>query len=185
MLITHIPPGIDVFATLDGPGAPVPLLSDVGQTALLSALEGGRVPALVFGHLHMSTYRISPNTPMLGVPSISPEFGNNPAFLVAKVGSAGGIADYTAHALDLGRERPKWRREYSFRDAYGLAPFDVASLTQLQAMLASDAELRAAYEHFYVSGGQHPITEAQYPTYACGSVALAVDAFEACIAGSG
>jgi sphingomyelin phosphodiesterase acid-like 3 len=181
LVITHEPPGIDVFATLDGSGAPVPLLTDTGQEALLGALDGGRVPALVFGHLHMSTYRVGRETPMLGVPSISPEFGNNPAFLTATVGRRGEIADYTAHALDLRRPRSRWRREYIFRDFYGLPAFDAASLTRLHALLAGDARLRRAYRHFYVSRGRYPITESQYPAYACGSIALDVKVFEACV----
>lgn len=182
LVLTHVPPGVDVFATLDGSGPPVPLLTDPGQAAFLDALDRGRVPALVFGHLHMSTYRVGRETPMLGVPSISPQFGNNPAFLTATVRRNGEIADFIAYARDLGRKRSRWRREYRFRDTYGLPAFDVASLTRLQALLASDAELRRAYEHFYVSGGMDPITEAQYPVYACGSIALEVEEFAACVA---
>jgi hypothetical protein len=181
LLITHIPPGIDAYATLEGSGPPVPLLTGQGQAALLGALRGPDVPALVLGHLHMSTYRIGSGTPMLGVPSISPIFGNNPAFLTARVGREGEIVDFTAHALDLGRSGAGWRREYDFRDAYGLPAFDLASLIRLQARLADDRAMRRAYEHRYVSGGKYPITEAQYPAYACGSIALEVKAFEACV----
>jgi hypothetical protein len=181
LVITHVPPGIDSFATLEGPGPPVPLLTGQGQAALLGALREASVPALVFGHLHMSTYRIGSGTPMLGVPSISPIFGNDPAFLTARISRDGVITDYTAHALDLGHPHPRWRREYSFDQAYGLPAFDVASLTRLQARLATDTAMRRAYEHRYVSGGKYAITEAQYPAYACGSVALEVKAFEACL----
>jgi hypothetical protein len=185
LLVTHVPPGVDAYATLSGAGAPVPLLTGVGQSALLGALDGGRVPALVFGHLHMSTYRIGRRAPMLGVPSISPEFGNNPAFLLASVGPDGEIADFTAHAVDLGGRRPRWRREYRFGDLYGLPAFDVASLTRLQTLLAHDARLRRDYRRFYVSGGKYAITDAQYPAYACGSTALGVAAFAACVADDG
>lgn len=181
LVITHVPPGIDSFATLEGSGPPVPLLTDQGQAALLGALREARVPALLFGHLHMSTYRIGSGTPMLGVPSISPIFGNDPAFLTARVTRKGVIADYTAHALDLGHPHPRWRPEYSFDHAYDLPAFDLASLTRLQARLATDTTMRRAYEHRYVSGGKYAITEAQYPAYACGSVALEVKAFEACL----
>jgi hypothetical protein len=181
-ITTHIPPGIDVFATLDGDGTPIPLLSAGGQAALFQALDTGRVAELVFGHLHMSTYRVGHGTPMLGVPSISPYFGNNPAFLTATVRPDGIIGDYTAYALDLARRGATFAREYDFGDTYGLPAFDVASLQRLGPLLASDAGLRSAYEHFYVSGGQDPISEAQYPAYACGTTAFAPDAFGACLA---
>ncbi|HYC80846.1 MAG TPA: hypothetical protein VEB65_03610 [Solirubrobacterales bacterium] len=180
LVITHEPPGVDVFATLEGSGPPVPLLTDQGQAALLGALRGADVPALVFGHLHMGTYRLGRGTPMLGVPSISPLFGNNPAFLTVRVRSDGGIADYTAHALHLGDAHPRWQTKYSFASAYGLAAFDVPALRTLQIRLAKDPLLRRGYEQRYVSGGKYPITEAQYPAYACGAVALEVSAFEAC-----
>ena len=42
-LATHIPTGIDAYATLNGSGAPVRLLSAGGQAALSSALDTGRV----------------------------------------------------------------------------------------------------------------------------------------------
>lgn len=181
LVVTHVPPGIDPFATLEEKGPPVPLLTGQGQAALLGALQEADVPALLFGHLHMSTYRIGSGTPMLGVPSISPIFGNNPAFLTARVGRDGSIADFTAHALDLGRPHPQWRREYSFDHAYGLGVFDLGSLTRLQTLLATDTTMRHAYEHRYVSGGKYAITEAEYPAYACGAIALEAKAFEACV----
>jgi sphingomyelin phosphodiesterase acid-like 3 len=181
LVITHVPPGIDPFATLEGSGPPVPLLTGEGQAAMLGALQRADVPALLFGHLHMSTYRIGSGTPMLGVPSISPIFGNDPAFLTARVGRHGGIADYTAHALDLGDPHPRWHREYSFDKAYGLPAFDLDSLNRLQGHLSTDTAMRHAYEHRYVSGGKYAITEAEYPAYACASIALEAKAFESCL----
>jgi hypothetical protein len=180
-LATHIPPGIDVYATLSGSGAPVPLLSAGGQAAIVQALDTARVSELLFGHLHMSTYRLGHGTPMLGIPSISPIFGNNPAFLVATVGRRGIIADYTAYALDLARPGATFAREYDFGDTYGLPAFDLASLQRLGPLLASDGGLRSAYEHHYVSGGKYAITEAQYPAYACGTTALDAATFSACL----
>jgi hypothetical protein len=181
-LTTHIPPGIDVYATLSGSGPPVTLLSTGGQAAMVGALDTGRVSELVFGHLHMSTYRLGHGTPMLGVPSISPLFGNDPAFLVATVGRRGIIGDYTAYALDLARPGATFAREYGFGDTYGLPAFDLASLQRLGPLLAADARLRSAYEHDYVSGGEYAISEAQYPAYACGTTALDPATFSACLA---
>jgi len=180
-LVTHIPPGIDVYATLQGSGAPVPLLTPVGESAIEHAVGGGRVPAVVFGHLHMSTYRVHGTTPMLGLPSISPVFDNNPAFTTARVRRDGTIADFTVHALNLGEAAPAWRREYRFRDAYDLPAFDAASLRTLTQRLATDAGMRHAYERRYVSGGKDAITDAQYPAYACGAIALDPAAFTACL----
>lgn len=180
-LTTHIPPGIDVYATLSGSGTPVALLSDGGQAAMFGALDTGRVSQLLFGHLHMNTYRLGHGTPMLGVPSISPLFENDPAFLVASVGARGVIADYTAYALDLARPGAAFAREYGFRDTYGLPAFDLTSLQRLGPLLADDAELRSAYEHYYVSGGEGAITDAQYPAYACGTTTFDAVAFDACL----
>jgi hypothetical protein len=181
LILTHVPPGIDVYATLQGSGAPVPLLTSQGQKALLDALDAGHVAALVFGHLHMSTYRVDRGAPMLGMPSISPIDGNNPAFLTATIDRDGEITDYTAHVLGLRRAPPRWWREYSFDKAYGLPAFDAASLRRLGTLLVDNAKLRRAYEHFYVSDGKYPITPAQYPAYACGTTALQIRTFTACV----
>ncbi|MBX5442734.1 MAG: hypothetical protein IRZ32_14560, partial [Solirubrobacteraceae bacterium] len=115
----------------------MPLLTETGQAALLDAAAASRIPALVFGHLHMSTYRVHGDTPMLGLPSISPVFGNDPAFATARVRRDGTIADVAVHALDLGAAAPAWRREYRFREAYGLPAFDAAALRTLTRRLAT------------------------------------------------
>jgi sphingomyelin phosphodiesterase acid-like 3 len=180
LIVTHIPPGVDAYATLQAGGPPVALLTQAGQNALLGAL-GPRVPAVVFGHLHMSTFGVSGQTPLLGVPSVSPIFGNDPAFYTATVTRAG-IADFTAHALDLGARSPKWRREYGFRDTYGLPAFTASALDTLHDKLANDAGLRAAYERYYASGGEGQITEAQYPSYACATIALGLPEYSGCLA---
>jgi hypothetical protein len=73
-----------------------------------------------------------------------------------------------------------WQREYDFRDTYGLAAFDAHSLKRLQGLLRDDARLRSAYERYYVSGGEHAITDADYPAYACGAIAMEVPSFAVC-----
>ncbi|MDO8185452.1 metallophosphoesterase [Conexibacter sp. JD483] len=182
-LATHIPPGVDAHTSAKHPDDPQPLLHAGHQATLLDVLDDDRFPALVFGHLHMSTYRIGDETPMLGVPSISPRDGNNPAFLTVAVGSDGTIADYDAYALDVTAAAPAWRHEYGFRDTYGAAAFDVPSLRALQRRLATDTRLRHDYERYYGSGGQPQISDGEYPAYACASSALTPAAFTACESG--
>jgi len=60
------------------------------------------------GHTHMDDFRIlwskakHPSGYIHISPSISPIFGNNPAFEVVSFDSAHGITDYTAYNLQLG-----------------------------------------------------------------------------------
>jgi sphingomyelin phosphodiesterase acid-like 3 len=184
-MATHVPPGIDVYASLNYQDQikVTPLLSAGGQASLMTALESRRFPLLAFGHLHMSTYRVGQKTPMLGIPSISPIFGNNPAFIVADVSPKGGVEDFTTYAMDLTQPDPSYTREYNWGDTYGLNAFDPGALRLLTAKLGRDADLRAAYSKLYDSGGKYPISAAQYPYYACGSTALDPTTFSACVAG--
>ena len=130
----------------------------------------------------MNTYRLGHGTPMLGVPSISPIFDNNPAFLVATVGPRGGIRDYTAYALNLAQPAARYTREYGFGDTYGLPAFNPASLNRLGPLLGlrrRAAQRLRALLRLRRPGRRSPTQ--QYPAYACATTALDVPAFTACL----
>ncbi|GIH17144.1 hypothetical protein Raf01_53160 [Rugosimonospora africana] len=182
-LVGHIPFGIDVFSTLSG-GSPVGLLDAGNQAQLLSVLRGKAWGLTVFGHLHMSTYRLAIGqrpAPAMVVPSISPYFSNNPAYYVLRVTPRQTVVDYTAHALNLHASSPVWSLEYSFDQTYGLSEFDATSLAQLQIELNQNTELRNDYIRFYNSGsGIGGITAATFRAYWCGAVALTAAEYSDC-----
>ncbi len=186
-LLMHIPPGIDVYAGLHS-SEPVTLFAPGFEAGLTGVLGSRPFAAAVAGHLHMSTWRLVPpgpstkGTPVLGVPSISPVFANNPAYLVLQVSpKTAGILDYTAFALDLSAGEGKWAPEYSFDDTYDVEAFNPAALAQIQGKLGDDPAMRAKWERYYTSGsGRGGIDESNYRAFLCGNVALTPSAFATC-----
>jgi sphingomyelin phosphodiesterase acid-like 3 len=186
-LLMHIPPGIDVYASTHS-AEPVPTFAAGFEEGLTGVLGTRSFAAGVAGHLHMSTWRLVPPgpstgaTPVLGVPSISPVFENNPAYLVLKVNPKNaGILDYTAYTLDLSAPEGGWTREYSFDGAYGVRGFDAAALRQVQGKLRDDQAMRAKWERYYNSGsGRGGIDETNYRDFLCGNVALAPAQYAVC-----
>jgi len=189
--ILHIPPGIDAYSSLRG-GKPVSFYRPELLTRMRSvhAADGAPLGLIVAGHLHNDGYRIVDATPLMLVPSISPNHANNPAFFVATINpAASAIADYRAYELDLAAAglhgtTAQWRYEYDFDDAYSLgsAGFSVASLETLQKEIAADETIRNAEADRYVSGALvQAITDRTWRAYWCANVFLEPNAYRACM----
>ena len=81
----------------------------------------------------------------LGVPSISPNQGNNPAFIVGNIAAtAPVIADTTTYILPLAT-MGMWGKLYSFNAEYGLSAYDVPNLLKLDTQIASEPAVRAQF----------------------------------------
>jgi hypothetical protein len=198
LVVTHIPPGVDVYASLsaktptltyaDGPNAAVP--------ALIAA-PAANVTTVIAGHFHTDGFRIvgatSPHpVPLLLVPSISPIFGNAPAFVDAQVDAASGVVlDATTTVLAglpaLGSPSSPaattWNVEYTYAQAYHLRALSAAGLAALQHELVEDPATRANFERWFVSGSPiATMTEVNWTAYWCADVALDVRAWQACLA---
>ena len=197
-VVTHIPPGIDVYASLQGK-TPTPTYAD-GPAAQVPALvdaPAANVTAFIAGHFHTDGFRIvgagsTHPVPLLLVPSISPIFGNAPAFFDARVDPASGtVVDATAYALSglpaLGQPDPStpttWSAEYTVSSAYHLVALDAKGVTALQHARADDADVRASFERWFVSGSPiASMTEANWPAYWCADADLTVSAWQTCLA---
>ncbi len=202
-VLTHIPPGIDVYSSL-GSHAPV-LTYSAAPAAQIPALADGAdtyVTTFIAGHLHTNAFRIasgggaSDAVPVLTIPSISPIFANDPAYLDATVStSSGTIVDYTAYALNgllphgmlASGGGPAWSLEYTFSRAYGeTGGVTAQSLADVQGKLATDAQLRAKFESWFVSGSPvRGMTESNWRAYWCSDARLTASAWAACAAVAG
>jgi hypothetical protein len=197
IVITHIPPGIDVYSSLQGK-TPVLTYADAPNTevpALIDAPAAG-VSLILTGHFHTDGFRIvgfgGPHpVPLLTVPSISPIFGNAPAFVDARVfPRTGTIVDATTYAMTglpaLSTGAPTtiaWNAEYSYRQAFHLPGLDANGLHALQDELVSEPTLRADFEKWFVSGSPvEQMTEVNWPAYWCADVDLTVTAWQTCLA---
>jgi len=188
--ILHIPPGIDAYSSLRS-GKPVGFYRPdlLARLRSVHAADGAPLGLIVAGHLHNDGFRIVDATPLMLVPSISPNHANNPAFFVATIDPAAGkITDYQAYDLDLaaaglrGSAAP-WRYESDFNAAYSLGSggFSVTSLEALQKAIASDDTVRSAEADRYVSGALvQAITDRTWRAYWCSNAFLEPDAYRVC-----
>lgn len=189
LLLMHIPPGIDEYASPKA-GQAVPFYNVKYTRRLLSifATRGAAPGAFVIGHTHHATFEIVPiGIGKLGaiiVPSISPQQGNNPAFVVADVNPAGPtIENITTYMFSLGSATPSWKELYSFDDAYGLTAFDAPNLLRLQARMAKDAGDRSRFFLYYNSASTTATpAPGKWTWYWCGHVSLTSLAYTDCLA---
>jgi sphingomyelin phosphodiesterase acid-like 3 len=191
-VIAHMPPGIDVYATLHAAAgsAPVPFLTDRFNDAFLTALDSGSTVVMsIAGHTHMDSFRtIGPDAstlraPMLVVPSVSPIFGNAPAFTVLEVDDTSAqVEDEQVYILTKSSADDwRWHREYDFDSVYGHGPIDAADLWRVQQAIFDDERVRRRFEEDYQSGdGIAPITDTTWRAYWCANVALTVTEYTAC-----
>lgn len=186
-LLFHIPPGVDVYDTLTYGGAcptlaPETFWKDEYLQKYLRIVEVHRntIIGSFAGHTHQDEFRIASGDFIHITPSVSPIFGNNPAFEIVDVGRDGGVAGYTAWHLP--NVTLPWAREYAFGEAYGKPRYDTAALTELAAAIGSDAATREKYFGYSSSGNAKSAGEAlaKWQGYWCGLQAITGSAFTPC-----
>jgi hypothetical protein len=185
LLMTHIPPGIDEYASINN-NAATPLYKETYTRRLLSILAGMSPSAFLLGHIHHATFEIAPiaggQIGTLGIPSISPNQGNNPAFIVALVSPTSPmLTDTTTYALPLA-SLGAWSKLYSFNAAYGLQAYDSTNLLELQSSIASDTTIRRSFFNNYNSGSTTatPAPE-KWRWYWCGHTQLTPAPYTDCV----
>ena len=195
-LLTHIPPGVDVFGTLharDGDAAGPHLFLRPEANRRLNALlrEGADVLALTLtGHTHMEDFRLQgaaegPAESVLHiVPAVSPVFNQNPAFRVFTTDDAGRLADAVTHVLDLETPNDGWRPGPGLRAADGpvLADGpDASGLAALWRAMPDDAALRETYTLRYSTRREPPLMHGHWREFRCGVAASDAEAYAACL----
>lgn len=194
----HIPPGIDVYATLRK-----------GRTCEVNGAESFLVPAAkesladvleahadvitlgLFGHTHMDEMKLLPGAggggvAIKGIPSISPVDGNMPAFTLAKIDPATSLMDdyavYTA-PNKTGVGGP-WNREYSFGETYRQKVYSAATLKAIVAGFRADPQgatkMSQSYEINFDPLFPIPILVLGWPQYVCGIDKMTDAEFKAC-----
>ncbi len=193
LLLTHVPAGVDVFATLKADTL-VNMLDTAYAASLVSILRRfeSTVRYGIYGHTHMNDFRViaeTGGTPMLatqGIPAVSPIYGNNPAFVVLAIDSASGsIADYAVHALTnlsvaAGNTPAAWSREYDFASDFGGDGLSAATLARVHRAIADDSSVRARYIRFHDTGSGRASILSSWRAYWCGIVNIDPAAFARC-----
>jgi sphingomyelin phosphodiesterase acid-like 3 len=198
----HIPPGIDVYATLrkgktcDANGAET-FLAPAGKESLADVLAAhADVIALgLFGHTHMDEMKLVPaegggGVAIKGVPSISPVDGNMPSFTVAKIDpSTAQMTDYAVYVAPnkTGAGGP-WARSYDFNETYGQKVYSAASLAEIVKGFRADPQGAAAasqaYEINFDAMFPIPPLVLGWPQYVCGMDRMTEEGFKACACGA-
>jgi sphingomyelin phosphodiesterase acid-like 3 len=205
VLLGHIPPGLDAYATRQARGTRIiSFYRDCGE--LGSGKGSGcvdyahAVPAMmqrfhativmaVFGHTHQNEFRVvgsgAAAIPMKIVPSISPIFQNNPAFLVVDADSGFRWTDFHAWNLLLSAGQHGWQREFDFDREYGQHAWDAASLLAVETRLRSDDALRKRFFLEMSSGNpQVAVPPRWQDAYLCGLSNLTAETVLPCVATS-
>jgi sphingomyelin phosphodiesterase acid-like 3 len=176
-IVAHVPPGGDLVTTADDlePQEPlaqatmllVPRLQD--RFLAILAARGPVVEGVFTGHTHMDEYRIG-TVDMQGVPGITSDMGNAPAFKTFTVSSTWTLQDYVSWTMDLSAASPSFQAWYDFSTAYGLPAPLGPSQVALVPQLATSATAQAGYRARYGSGNTptKAITDLNWPVYRCG-----------------
>lgn len=194
-LASHIPPGVDIYSSLKDPSNPTMMFTAAYVAPFDSLVRAyADVIALhVTGHTHMSEFRVydtgSGGVPDVGVPAVSPLFGNNPGFVSMRLDPSGSVLDYTAYAFTGDGASPPpasggWIALFDFGRLYRQRAVTGAAIDSAAALIASDSTVRAAWQLNYNSGrtGQNP-TSANWQGYWCAIRNLEPATYAACSQG--
>jgi sphingomyelin phosphodiesterase acid-like 3 len=198
-LLMHIPVGINDYNTVKNEEAgspPVEFWKPEYTRDFLDLVFKHRktVQAVFAGHTHMDDFRIiSANETSLVVskvgPSISPIFGNNPAFQVYRFDETSGAITtyqtyYLANLATSGRptqlEDLQWLPEYEFRSAYRQARLDVSAVRSIAGDLQTNTSIQNLYMRFYSASAPPAFDKAMLPAYSCAILHTTLEEFEKC-----
>ena len=182
-VLMHIPPGADTVGTattaanFDGTGKLITatmMWMPAYQESFLQILAKypGVITLTLAAHTHRDEFRImSPSDALDITPSISPFFGNNPAFKIFTVNkNTFTPTDYRSLNYDLATPPAQFSDYYTFSEAYSVQGALDASFATLYPELVTNSSKQALYIGQYNSGHNtlNPITPANWPIFACG-----------------
>lgn len=147
VVMMHIPPGYDAFATDYIYGLITwPFLHPKDNRALIVTLSAsrGRVAYAVAGHTHRFDFRLADGVPVLVFGSLSPVYYNDPSFYVLRVSPNGTLRDIEIHSFDEAQKT--WLPARDFDRLWGISGIDASSLKRLHDRLAGDPRLRSIWE---------------------------------------
>ncbi|HEY2292626.1 MAG TPA: metallophosphoesterase [Thermoanaerobaculia bacterium] len=183
----HVPPGIDVYASLSQKQVQT-MWKDEYASGFAQMANIGLVTASFAGHTHMDEFRLPAfgGGFVHGTPGLSPVFGNNPGYDVFSYSrSTGALLDYQAFFLNLGAGQDAdlpWVREYGFQSAYGQSAYDRGALQSVAAGMGSQAGTRNRFLMMYSTtssqGGADPC---QWQALWCGLGGLTAKDFLSCL----
>ena len=183
-ILYHEPVGVDVYASLRKTGDCrnniTMMLKESYNDGLLNIIGkySPLVEASFSGHTHMDDFRVvggsrSPSFFTHITPSLSPVFGNNPAFQRFEYDrDSAMITGYATYILKnfptlKKGEHAHWEEEYDYGKTFGQKEYTAAALASLYRSLGNNTATRADYMRFYSSGTRGSITDKNWKAYWC------------------
>lgn len=187
----HIPEGIDVYSSLRiklfnlvefwRPDATERFQNELEQFA-------PEISAIFAGHLHTDWFQVRRfdnfvEIPILGTPSISPIFGNNPGFKIYSYGTeTGQLDDFVTYYYPVNDNNRSWKMEYDFSKIYKPNCQECPVATGMNA-LQQTGVLANFYKIFYaVKTTSQPITTKWNPYYWCAIREVKRAGYSKCVA---
>lgn len=188
-VLGHIPPGIDVYRTVNnkhdvcaGEAAEI-FLADDALTTLLAGYPG-TIRLGLFGHTHSDEIRVVGDVPIKLVGSVTPVNGNFPTFTVAQVDrKTSQLADYTVFLAANKEGTGPWTEEYDYRRSYSADAFTAASLRAEIAAFRKDPSAETApsqaYQQDFFPGSPSPLGLV-WPQAVCALDSVTPSAYRTC-----
>ncbi|MBY0544048.1 MAG: metallophosphoesterase [Gammaproteobacteria bacterium] len=172
-LIDHIPNGIDAYRSTHKEKA-IPLWQSQYNSAFLKLITQypNTITAIITAHVHMDGFQflsLSPQKQLLDtfIPSISPIYGNNPAFKVYEYNpDSMELSNFQTYYLNESTD--KWTLEYDFNSTYQ-PNCDKCEISTAYSMITSSGWRTDKYKRYYaVSTNSQAITKNGWlPYYWC------------------
>jgi len=191
-LLLHIPPGVNVYSTQRN-STPKTINVMLQWQAVYNQryLEivrqySDEIVASFAGHTHMDDFRLIYDTDEADrkaidfihiSASVTPVFGNNPAFQIINYNpQSGELNDTVTYYIDLKETVPAFQQEYGYSASYNVTP-DLSGLAEIYPTLVSDLVKRESYTQYYpVSSTASSIADV-WQWYWCGIGNLTPDDF--------
>jgi sphingomyelin phosphodiesterase acid-like 3 len=191
-IIFHIPPGIDAYSTAKNfLGIVVPFWNkeNVQQFSNLIHQYNSSITAVLSGHTHMDGFLIldmkSSNRIIVDtfVPSISPIFGNNPAYKLYNYHDENfEIHDFITWYLNLHKDNGNegWKKEYTFSTVYQT---NDGLLNGYQKIIADkNSTFSTDYRNlFSINTQSQLINKNKWNFYWCATSCLSVNSYQSCL----
>lgn len=146
VITMHIPPGYDPFSTQQIHGfLPWPFLRADYNEGLIRQLSSprNRIAYVIAAHTHRFDYRFAGNVAIVVLGSLSPIFGNNPAFYTLHVSRSGSLRDIDTFVFE--ESTAAWVRAGSFDRSWRVGSVDPDALAALHVRLGRSPSLRQAW----------------------------------------
>ncbi len=193
-IVSHIPPGIDVFKTKKIGEPCQGQICSFWNTDYSTLFENlldqyhTQIKVTLAGHTHMDDFKViylndSPASIVHITPAITPVFGNNPGYERMEYSKSSAILkNYQVFYKNMDNQKNSWSEEYDFSRIYGYNNITPQSMDSLFEMMNSNEEVLQTYmEKYPVGSKSHRFIDTKnWVWYQCGMIHLSQEEYLNC-----